>query len=273
MKTTIKTLRRIIREELQRLEEVEQEPQQTSVQPDYAKKVADKLASANEGGIGLLTRPYGTGGIQIVIYKTNVFIGNILANLNSVTKKLENTQDVADAADSSIVGMLTLDKPDDACNDALVVKYVVSRGGYGPMLYEVGMQLSPSGRIISDRGAVSDAASSIYKVFHSRSKIDKKPLDDNNIPMDKRKTPNDPSDDCEVWNHEGQRPNREFLDYSFGGSTIDIGTLKKNHRDAMMILKRHVDADEWSEYLAEVSNMIFTSVYHKTPMSQRGLKQ
>lgn len=257
---------------IRRLVEISEEPPMVQ-QPDYAQKIASKLAGAGEGGIGLLTRPYRSQGVQIVLYKTNVFIGNILANLNKETNKLENVQDMADAADSSVVGMLTLDAPDDACNDALVVKYVVSREGYGPMLYEVGMQLSPSGRIMSDRNAVSDAASGVYKVFHSRSEIEKKPLDDNNIPMHKRRTPNDPSDDCEIWNHKGQRPDREFLDYSFGGSNIDIGTLKKNHQEAMAILKRHVNADEWSEYLTNVSNMIFTKIYHQTPVASRGLKR
>lgn len=299
MKTTVKKLRNIVKEEvksvanrdkhshlssneiimekvIRRLMKIHEETVEGTpsapMQPDYAKKVASKLAAAAEGGIGLLTQAYGSQGVQIVLYKTNVFIGNILANLDPETKKLENSEDVATAADKSVVGMLVLDGPEDACNDALSVKYVVSREGYGPMLYEVGMQLSPSGRIMSDRKAVSDAATNIYKVFHSRADIEKKPLDDNNIPMHKRKTPDDPSDDCEVWNHRGKNPGREFLDFSFSGSNINIASLKKNHQEAMAILKRHVDANKWADYLADVSNMIFMSIYHQTPMSARGLK-
>lgn len=271
---------RIARKLISLHEEAEQSQSGTPpAQPNYAKKIADKLAAAGEGGLGILTRPHDEGGLQIVLYKTNIFIGNILAYLNPATNKIEDIQAVADSADKSVVGMLTLGKPADACNDALVVKYVVSREGYGPSLYEIGMQFSPSGRIIPDRNAVSTGeepgkgAFGIYQVFNARSDIKKKPLDDNMLPMHKRKTPDDPSDDCEVWNHKGQRPDKEILDFSYEGSKVDVGVLKQNHQEAMKILKRHVNADEWSEYLTNVSNMIFMGVYHKIPMEHRGLKQ
>lgn len=247
--------------------------------PDYAKKIADKLSKAVEGGIGMLTQPYGSQGISVVLYKTNIFVGNTLASLNTETGKGGDTQIIADAAEKSVVGMITLDAAEDRCNDAMVVKYVVAKEGLGPTLYEIAMQLSPSGRIISDRAAVSDKATGIYKVLHQRGDIDKKELDDNNLPMHKRKTPDDPSDDCEVWNHKGKNSDREFLDYSFEGSgNVDINALKKNHEESMKILNRHVQKYlGWSEsfaseFLSDVANMMFMKIYHALPMATRGLK-
>jgi len=247
--------------------------------PDYAKKISAKLASASEGGIGMLTQPYGSQGISVVLYKTNIFVGNTLASLNTETGKGGDTQTIADSAEKSVVGMITLDAAEDRCNDAMVVKYVVAKEGLGPTLYEIAMQLSPSGRIISDRAAVSDKATGIYKVLHQRGDITKKELDDNNVPMHKRKTPEDPSDDCEVWNHKEKNPDREFLDYSFEGSgKVDINALKKNHEDSMKILNRHVQRYlGWSEsfaseFLSDVANMMFMKIYHDLPMASRGLK-
>ncbi len=249
--------------------------------PDYAKKAAAKLAAAGEGGIGMLTQAYGQG-VSIVLYKTNVFAGNVLANLDTEAGKGGDTQAIADAAEASIAGMLVLDTPDDECNNALMVKYisVPHKGkGYGAMLYDIGMQLSPSGKIISDRKATSDDARKLYMGMHQRGDIEKKPLDDNNIPMHKRKTPDDPSDDCEVWNHKGADPDSEYLDYSFKGSgNVDLSTLKKNHKEAMTIINRYAkDYLGWSEsfaseYLNDISHFMFSNIYHKIPMEKRGLK-
>lgn len=247
---------------------------QDSLPVDYAKKIVGKLASAAEGGIGMLTRKYEDSGIQIVLYRTNVFVGNILAYIDPVTKVVKENQIVADAVENSIVGMIVVDKPDDACNGAMVVKYVFSKEkGFGPILYEIAMRLSPSGRIMSDRAAVSDMATNVYKTFHQRGDVKKKPLDDNNIPMSKRKTPDDPSDDCEVWNHENRYPGREFLDYSFEGSPdVNIDALKKNHEQMKEILERHVDPDAWYEFMKNVANMMFMKVYHDIPRSEQGRK-
>jgi len=266
---------------LLRICEAEQTPGATLPEPppDYAKKIADKLSKAAEGGIGMLTQPYGSTGISVVLYKTNIFVGNTLASLNTETGKGGDTQIIADSAEKSVVGMITLDSAEDRCNDAMVVKYVVAKEGLGPMLYEIAMQLSPSGQIISDRAAVSDKATGIYKVLHQRGDITKKELDDNNLPMHKRKTPDDPSDDCEVWNHKGKNPDREFLDYSFKGSgNVDINSLKKNHEESMKILNRHVQKYlGWSEsfaseFLSDVAKMMFMKIYHALPMASRGLK-
>jgi hypothetical protein len=271
---------RVFRRLLKLCEETEKTPAALpEPPPDYAKKIAAKLASASEGGIGMLTQPYGSQGISVVLYKTNIFVGNTLASLDTETGKGGDTQTIADSAEKSVVGMITLDAAEDRCNDAMVVKYVVAKEGLGPMLYEIAMQLSPSGRIISDRAAVSDKATGIYKVLHQRGDIDKKELDDNNVPTHKRKTPDDPSDDCEVWNHKGKNPDREFLDYSFEGSgSVDIGALKKNHEESMKILNRHVQKYlGWSEsfaseFLSDVASMMFMKIYHALPMATRGLK-
>jgi len=260
------------------LEAPEEQQQLPEPPPDYAKKIAAKLANAAEGGVGLMTDSYDKTGIAIVLYKTSVFVGNTLASLNTETGSGGDTQVIADATEKSIVGMIVIDKAEDSCNDAMVVKYVFAKEGYGPTLYIIAMQFSPSGRIISDRGAVTPQARGMYSTLKQRGDIEKKPLDDNNIPMNKRKTPDDPSDDCEVWNHKGQRPEAEFLDYSYGGASIDTNKLKDNHKEAMKILNRHVQKylgwapDFASDYISTVASSIFMTIYHKIPKGERGLK-
>ena len=260
-------------------EEVQQEPVATpEPPPDYAKKIAAKLAAASEGGVGLLTQEYGKTGTAIVLYKTNVFIGNALASLNTESGKGGDTEAISDATEKSIVGLIVIDKSDDRCNDAMVVKYVFAKEGYGPTLYVIAMQFSPSGRIISDRSAVSYKARDMYVTLGRRGDIEKKPLDDNLLPMHKRMTPDDPSDDCETWNHKNQRPEAEFLDYSYGGASLDLNKLQNNHEEAMEILYRHVQkylgwSDSFAEqFLTEVASMLFMKIYHAIPMPERGLK-
>jgi hypothetical protein len=260
------------------LKEAEEDKQLSAQQIDYAKKIAEKLASAAKKDVGLLTEKYGNTGTAIVLYKTNVFVGNVLASLNTEEGKGGDTQAIADATENSIVGMIVIDKADDRCNDAMVVKYVFAKEKYGPLLYIIAMQFSPSGRIISDRTAVSDDARPMYVTLSQRGDIEKKALDDNLLPMHKRLTPDDPSDDCEVWNHKGQRPKAEFLDYSYGGASIDIDKLKNHHKESMEMLNRYVQkylgwsSDFATDYLSKVASMLFMRIYHAIPVSKRGLK-
>ena len=247
--------------------------------PDYAKKIVEKLAKAGEEGVGVLTQPYFNKGITIILYKTNVLVGNILANLNTEKGKGGDTEEIAAAVNRSILGTITLDEPPQACNDAMVVKYIFSREGYGPTLYTLGMQFSLSGRIMSDRNAVSDYAADVYKVMHKRSDIIKDPLDDYkhqlNVIHNKKHT-RDPSDDCEVW--YDTVPEKEFLDYTFEGGSVDIMTLKNNHKEAMEMLNHYIkdylgwDQQAVEKYVNQVADYLFSEAYQKIPTEKRGYK-
>lgn len=267
------------------LEAAEEAATAGSLSPeDYAKKAAAKLAAAGENGIGMLTRAYGSQGISIVLYKTNVFAGNIMASLNTEQGRGGDTQLIADATERSIVGMITLGEPDSPCAGAMVVKYVFTTGGYGQTLYDIAMQLSPSGRIISDRTATSDKAlKNVYAKMQARPDIKKIPLDDikahdgTEVKYDHPNHTDDPSDDCEVWG--GTRPEREILDYAYMGSgNVDLTTLKRNHDEAMKTVNRYVQKYYgWSpsfagDYLSQVADFMFTNIYHSIPVDERGLK-
>ena len=247
--------------------------------PDYARKIVEKLAKAGEDGVGMLTRPYDMGGITIILYKTNVLVGNILASLNTETGTGGDTKMIAEATHNAILGLITLDEPEQPCNDALVVKYIFSREGYGPTLYAIAMQLSPSGRIMSDRHAVSDFATNVYKVMHRRSDITKIPLDDYrhspSAEHDEKHT-EDPRDDCEVW--YDKLPEKEFLDYTLEGGNIDLMTLKSNHKEAMKMLNHYItDYLGWNQatvenYISNVADFLFVQAYQQIPVEKRGLK-
>ena len=250
---------------------------------DFAKKIVDKLSAAGEDGVGVVTQPYDLGGVKVVLYKTNVFVGNILASLDTESGKGGDLRAIADATDKSVLGMITLDEPpsETPCAGAMVVKYIFSREGYGPTLYEIGMQLSPSGRIISDRTATSDEAAPVYMKMHSsRPDIKKIPLDDikhGDTEVHRQRHTPSPADDCEVW--YDTKPEREFLDYAFQGSgNVDLHTLKKNHRDAMKMLRYYVKdylgwgPDVAENYLSAVADHLFMVKYHSIPLEKRGLK-
>ena len=269
----------ILRKKKNRLIREETEASAPGPDPDYAKKIVQKLAKAGEDGVGLLTQPYYSKGITIILYKTNVLVGNILANLNTEVGKGGNTEEIAGAVDRSILGIITLDTPQQKCNDAMVVKYIFSREGYGPTLYALGMQFSLSGKIMSDRHAVSDYAADVYKIMHKRSDIIKDPLDDYkhqlNVTHNKKHTP-DPSDDCEVW--YDTLPEKEFLDYTFEGGDVDVMTLKNNHKEAMEMLNHYIkDYLGWEQstvekYVGEVADHLFGQAYQKIPIEKRGYK-
>ena len=251
---------------------------------DYAQKAAAKLAAAGESGIGMLTRGHGDQGVAVVLYKTNVFAGNVMASLDTEAGKGGDTQIIADATEKSIVGMITLDAPSAPCADALEVKYVFTTGGYGQMLYDIAMQLSPSGKIISDRKATSDKAlNNVYAKLHARNDVKKIPLDDieahdgSSVKYDHPNHTDDPSDDCEVW--QSKRPERKILDYAYMGSGgTDLSTLRQNHVEAMKTVNRYVQKYYgWSpsfasDYISQVADYMFTNIYHKIPTAERGLK-
>jgi len=236
---------------------------------DFAEKIQQKLSSAKQGGLGMATTAFGSEGVTVVLYKTNIFVGNLLANIDTESGKGGDYEEITSATKRSIVGMITLDKPEEPCNGSLFVKYVASKEGFGPMLYDIAMSLSPSGRIVSDRNSVSDAALKVYSVMHSRSDIKKTKLDNFRDP----KTPS-LLDDCETWAEED--PQRQILDYSFEGSNIDTKDLVDNHKEALRMIQRYTqkylgwDPSYATKYISQVADMFFVDVYHALPTSTLG---
>jgi hypothetical protein len=249
-------------------------------QLDFRKKIMSNLNALGEQGIGVVVAKGGKSGyseISITLYRTNVFVGNVLAALDTEAKRGGDIAEIQEAAKRSIVGMIGLDPPESGnpCNNAWQVSYVAGEG-FSPILHDIAMQVSPTKTIMPDRNAVANKLVKFYKnMVSSRSDVSNKKLDSVELPPEERETP-DTSDDCDTWKHED--PSREVLDYSFAGATSDFAALKKNHDEAMKMLGRYfVEYLGWEpeyseELLSQVAGLFFTGIYENVPEAERGLK-
>jgi hypothetical protein len=235
-------------------------------------RLIDKLSSMGNDGLGVLVKEGSQfSKISIVIYKTNVFVGNVLAALDTESGQGGDVQSIQDAALRSVVGMVGLDPPKDPCNSAWQVSYIAGKG-YSDVLHDIAMQVSPTGAVMPDREAVSDPLVGYYEKMLKRGPGKPTKLDNKKNPS----TPA-PGDDCEIWADEF--PNREVLDNSFSGGGSDYSALKKNHFEAMRTLSSYLKnylgwtESDVDELLSDVSGLFFTEIYSSVPLEQRGLKR
>ena len=81
------------------------------------------------------------------------------------------------------------------CSGAYEVRWVEAPKGWGPLLYDVGMEYASSkgGGLVSDRISVTPSAAHVWDYYYNdRDDVDYEQLDD----WQGRLTPNDESDDC-----------------------------------------------------------------------------
>lgn len=136
-------------------------------------------------------------------------------------------------------GMIVVGSPvDGKCNGAWQV--LNSAGpGLGKIVYSVGYALSPTGRLIPDRGSVTDAARSGWDAQATKGRI-RQPLDDkkhrHNEPGNEYHT-DDPSDDCGVYLRD-PRWDPTNLNYSYDSMGDERGildALMKRHEETMSV--------------------------------------
>jgi hypothetical protein len=270
MKTRKTTVERVYARLLREAEEKE----------DLKKKLVAKMEAMGKDGLGLVVSRDGDSGYSetaAVLYRTNVFVGNVLAALDTEAGTGGDMKEVQSAAVKSIVGMVGIDPPESGapCNGAWQVSYIAGRG-YSAQLHDIALQLSPTGEIMPDRNAVSNELVDFYRrMVSSRGDIKKKRLDSIELPPEERKTP-DPGDDCDTWRIS--QPKRDVLDTSFSGTGSDMSVLQSNHREAMRTLSRYMgsylgmEESEVSSLLSQVGGLFFTDTYSGVPQSERGLK-
>jgi hypothetical protein len=81
------------------------------------------------------------------------------------------------------------------CSGAYEVRWAEAPKGWGPLLYDVGMEYATmkGGGLVSDRNSVTPAAAHVWDYYYNnRDDVDYEQLDD----YEGRLTPNDESDDC-----------------------------------------------------------------------------
>jgi hypothetical protein len=144
------------------------------------------------------------------------------------------------------------------CNGAWSVAFSAGKG-YGRTLYGAAYALSPSKILMSDRLDVSSSAKTGWKKAYDSGRK-KKALDSKKPP---HKTPDDPSDDCILYNEKGL----EFLDYTYEAEGWEEGllnTLISEHESNISELIRvsGMERKELERNLENYGMEFFGSKYH-----------
>ena len=85
------------------------------------------------------------------------------------------------------------------CSGAYGVVWTTAEGapGFGPMLYDIAMELAGDDGLMCDRGVVSKEATRVWEYYlNNRPDVITKQLDDRKTPFLQDPGKNDPSDDC-----------------------------------------------------------------------------
>jgi len=85
------------------------------------------------------------------------------------------------------------------CSGAYEVVWATSEAapGFGPMLYDIAMELAGDKGLMCDRSSVSDEAEQVWEYYlNNRPDVIAKQLDDDKNPFLQNPGKNDPSDDC-----------------------------------------------------------------------------
>jgi len=203
---------------------------------------AKTVEQATAGGFALYVTQGGPNmGVNIVLYDPSILISSLHARFEKVKgDRVEGGDDdlfdlvfgsnLFDAIDAPIVlGMISM-KPDrnDGCWNASVISLSAAEPGYGPMMYDIALKTSPSGKLAPDRQSVTSDAEGVWKYYHDqRADVDFEHFDD---VYDPKTTPKE--DDCTL--HEPYAGDH-WLDgaYSMRGGGRDVSELKSRHTAAM----------------------------------------
>lgn len=182
----------------------------------YRRLIAESSAPSIEGLAAYISS------FSATLYNPN----RLLADLRAVKGGLASDDILFDACSRAVVGEITIEEPNDPCLGAWYVGTIAGEG-YGKILYGLGYALSPEGILMPDREAVSHKA---YRAWSKQTARRVGEFDDAALPVDQRRTPNDPSDDCTL--HKS-----------------NDGDCKKTNRDPMP-LNYAYKAEGWEDKLA-----------------------
>ncbi len=209
--------------------------------------ITEAAASVSEAqGKGFaLKKVYAGADTIFLLYDPNFYLDQ-LKNWKKKRKIQEFNVDTAFQSSSGIVGMVAIrytNEDDGNCYGALVIQASAAEKGYGPLMYDIALSLSPSSTLIPDRNSVSKQASGVWKYYlNNRSDVEKNKLDDINNP----KTPPE-EDDCEIYGDK----NRPELDYAYTiNSSPSLGPLFTNHEKLLSDLEKLVE-DDYSHIVEE----------------------
>jgi hypothetical protein len=104
-------------------------------------------------------------------------------------------------ADTAVKGIINVAPPRNPCWGAWKVTAAAAPGGpdIARITYGLGYALSDGGVLMSDRGSMSKKAKAAWERVYAGNKRQRLELDDVSLPVDKRRTPDFPGDDCKLY--------------------------------------------------------------------------
>lgn len=173
-----------------------------------------------------------------------------------------------------IKGYIMIQPPKNPCWKAWEVKAVAS-GADAKTTYGVGYAMSDNGLLSSDRKSVSAAAASAWAGVFGRKKRKSLEFDDISLPVEKRRTPDFPGDDCDLYRGDtGQEdptktPQLQRAYESEGWEDGLFIELKDNHRQ----FKRNVTAAFGGDVAGQIVDILdnMTDYYWDVHYNKREL--
>lgn len=103
--------------------------------------------------------------------------------------------------EGAVRGIIQIKEPSNPCWGAWEVIASAGPGGadIARTVYGLGYALSPSGVIMPDRASVSGAAKAAWARVADKGGRKVLPLDDISLPVERRRTPDFPDDDCKLY--------------------------------------------------------------------------
>lgn len=217
--------------------------------------------SAGESGLALAILYRGSK-IDLHLYNPDKVLAMMPVILrNKKSTPAEVTDELTRIITNATVGVMTLVKPTSPCNGAWEVAASAADKGFGPLMYDIAMSISPTQTIMSDRSSVSDSAQGVWSYYYwNRKDVKKLPLDNEDDPQTKPKT-----DDCSTRPPEiKQGKDVNPLNYAYTGSKPVGRSLNQRHeqfmKDAVVFLKeRGFDANTARAMIARANTVFFAS--------------
>ena len=166
--------------------------------------------------------------------------------------RLRTRDALTTAIEKAMIGTITCQRSDgNAPYGAFEVTQAAAVKGYGPTLYDIVM--ADTGALMSDRHEVTPAARRVWHTYKDkRSNVRSLPIDDKTLLKHLRRTPDDESDDGEMYEDERDpnppNPNElpdDALNYVYVPEfSANIGTLLSNHERCIALFDRIGSVDD-----------------------------
>lgn len=170
--------------------------------------------------------------IELTLYNPEILVDKVLT--------AREPKDQADAFNYSTVANLLMIKSKSPCNGGWEITNVAAEQGFGPLIHDIAMAVSPTNTVVPDRDHISAEEHSIFSYYFNRRRdVQSKQLDDESDPHTPPET-----DDCKVYDQEQVHGiDKNPLNYSYSGAKPDIAGLVANHKKTWAKVKAMLDVD------------------------------